>query len=451
MNRPFGERILSDDLPAVRQLFDDLVAGRQAFGTAEFRVHHTSGSVRTVRANATPIHEPSGKISGVVVAARDMTEFKKLEQQVWQAEKLAAMGQMIAGVAHELNNPLTVILGASDLSATKAPDEATRRNFELIQQQAWRTARIVQDLLAFSRPPKPERSRLDMNDLIQRTLKLQEYSLRQARIRTDFLPATVPPAVFGDDHQIVQVLLSLITNAEQAMSGVRQGGTLRIRTGTQNAQVWVTVEDDGPGLGPEIAPHIFDPFFTTKRPGKNTGLGLSISLSLVREHGGTLTGQNAPAGGALFTLTLPTAPEEAVPEPAAPADIDLRGRSALIVDDETGILDLVRLALNRRGMHVDCASNGKEALDKLQMGSYDCVLCDLKMPGITGRDVYQGYRQRHPDAAKVFIVMSGELMQQETQTFLKETQVPLLQKPFTLAELGEILGRELHKAGNPGA
>ena len=244
---------------------------------------------------------------------------------------------MIAGVAHELNNPLTVILGASDLSSNRAPDDATRRNFELIQQQAWRTARIVQDLLAFSRPPKPERSRVDLNELIQRTLKLQEYSLRQARVRVDFLPADPPPTIFGDDNQLMQVVLNLITNAEQAMTGVREAGTLRIRAGQHKEQVWVTVEDDGPGLGPDIAPHIFDPFFSTKRPGKNTGLGLSISLSLVREHGGTLTGQNAPAGGALFTLTLPAAPAAPSPAPSASPQTELQGRTALVVDDETEI------------------------------------------------------------------------------------------------------------------
>ncbi len=443
-NRPFSEWILPEDVPAAQKLFTGLVGEQLGFATVEVRGHHRDGSLQIARINASPLRDRAGNVSGVVASIRGITELKKLEQQALQAEKLAAMGRLIAGVAHELNNPLTVILGAADLGASRALDDGVRHSFTLIEQQARRSARIVQDLVAFSRPPLMERSRVDLQQVIERTLKLQQHSLPQNRIHVDFEAVPGLPAVSGDANQIMQVLLNLIMNAEQGIAAVRDSGTIRIRAGAGDGRVWVTVQDDGAGIPPEAAPYLFDPFFTTKAPGKGTGLGLSVSLALVREHGGTLTAENAAGGGALFTLTLQAASGDPPAAPPAPKQADLKYRSVLVVDDEQGILDLVRSALTLRGMRVDCAANGQEAVSMLAKRPYDCVLCDWKMPGMTAHQVFDHLPQ--PDsAARRFIVMSGDLMQPETQAFLNLTRVAVLRKPFTLAELTSMVGQELER------
>jgi CheY-like chemotaxis protein len=285
---------------------------------------------------------------------------------------------------------------------------------------------------------------VDLQQVIERTLKLQQHSLQQKGILVDCPTAPGLPAVSGDANQIMQVLLNLITNAEQGIAAVRDRGTIRIRMGAADGRVWVTVQDDGAGIPPEAEPYLFDPFFTTKAPGKGTGMGLSVSLALVREHGGTLAAENVPGGGALFSMTLLAATDEPPVVAPAPKQADLKYRSVLVVDDEQGILDLVRTALSLRGMRVDCAANGQEAVAILAKRSYDCVLCDWKMPGMTARQVFEHLPQP-AHATRRFIVMSGDLNHPETQNFLNLTRVAVLQKPFTLPELIAMVGQELER------
>ena len=198
------------------------------------------------------------------MSARDITVEKKLEHQLIQSERLAAMGQMIGGFAHELNNPLTSILGISELLQDEETDEPVRKQLGILQQQARRAVEIVQNLLYFSRPPAPGRSVINVNELVQRILHLQAYSLRKNNITVDFLPEGSLPEVSGDPHQIMQVFLNLVVNAEQAIREVRDRGTLRIRVGRTTGGIAVIFQDDGPGIPAEIIPNIFDPFYTTK-------------------------------------------------------------------------------------------------------------------------------------------------------------------------------------------
>ena len=317
LQKNLGERTHEDDKVAMRMLHEELVAGKTTYATLDYRTLHKDGTWRYLRATSSPLFDAEGQITGVIASARDMTEMKQLEQQVIQSEKLAAMGQMIAGVAHELNNPLTAILGINDLLRERAADEDSRRQLELVQRQARRAAEIVQNLLTFARPPAPHRARLKLTELVQHTLQLHEYSLRLNNIRVDFDPAKDAPAdlptIVGDQNQLMQVMLNLVVNAEQAVREVRDRGTIRVRVGHQRlsgdspteSNIWVSIQDDGPGIPPEILPKIFDPFFTTKRPGRGTGLGLSICMAILREHGGTIEATNAPEGGALITVTMP--------------------------------------------------------------------------------------------------------------------------------------------------
>lgn len=310
----FGERTHSEDRPVLIALFQDILAGRQTYGSVEVRVRHKLGEWRRIRFNFSPLADEKGKIEGVVLSGRDVTELKRLEEQLIQAEKLAAMGQMLAGVAHELNNPLTAILGVTELLREGQNDqEATKRQLEITHRQARRAARIVQNLLEFSRPASPQKKPVDLNSIIDRTLQLHEHSLRRNNVEIDFRPQPDLPGVIGDANQLIQVFLNLVTNAEQAIREVRESGRIQIRFTRIGSRVSITFQDDGVGIRPESAARLFDPFYTTKRPGGGTGLGLSICLSIVREHGGNIEAEALPAGGSAFTVYLPLALDQESP------------------------------------------------------------------------------------------------------------------------------------------
>jgi len=305
-----GKKIedMQDHSPEFLQLYRDVASGRQLFASSEYGALHRDGSWRTMRASASQLFDTENKLGGVIISVRDITVEKKFEQQIIQSERLAAMGQMIGGFAHELNNPLTAILGMSDLLKEGEKDEARNRQLSILHQQARRATEIVQNLMYFSRPPAPGKSRVDLNELVERTLHLHAYSLRKNNITVDFLKEQNLPQVMGDPHQLMQVFLNLVLNAEQAIREAREKGTLRIRLGKTDRNISVTFQDDGPGIAPDILPNIFDPFYTTKRPGRGTGLGLSICKAVLKEHNGNIEASSAPGGGAVFTVTLQITP-----------------------------------------------------------------------------------------------------------------------------------------------
>ncbi|MGC1449204.1 MAG: PAS domain S-box protein [Candidatus Sulfotelmatobacter sp.] len=305
-----GKKIseLENHSPELAALYRSVVSGTESFASAEYGARHRDGSWRTMRAAGSQLVDAEAKISGVIISVRDITVERKLEQQVVQSERLAAMGAMIGGVAHELNNPLTSIMGVSELLQDTETNETSRKQLAMLQQQARRAAEIVQNLTYFARPPAPGKSRINLVEVVERTLNLHAYSLRKNSITVDFLKETGVPYALGDPHQLMQVFLNLILNAEQAIRDARDKGTLRIRLGQGDNSVWVSFHDDGPGIAKENLPSIFDPFYTTKRPGRGTGLGLSICKSVMKEHNGSIEAVNSPEGGAVFTVTLPISP-----------------------------------------------------------------------------------------------------------------------------------------------
>ncbi len=458
-----GERANPEDLSALLELYRELIEGKRTYATLEYRARNNQGEWRLLRAAASPLFDREGKIAGVIASARDVTEVKRLEQQLIQSEKLAAMGQMIAGVAHELNNPLTAVLGVSELLRERAADDTMRRQLDLANRQARRAANIVQGLLTFSRPTAPHKKPLDLNELLQRTLQLHEYSLRRNNISVDFVPEPNLLPVVGDANQLIQVLLNLITNAEQAIREVRDRGTLRIRLGSAEKSVQVAIQDDGSGIRPEALPRIFDPFFTTKRPGRGTGLGLSICMAIVKEHGGNIEAQTLPAGGSVFTVSLPIGSEQdAAPrapgtklaqgEAASQLIVSLRGRSVLVVDDEESIGELVQDGLSARGLVVDCASTAEEAIRLAASRSYDAVLCDLNLAGpqgqtMSGLEVFNRMSQnaggKTSSLKPLFVLMTGELVDPATLQILSRTGNRVLHKPFRISDLLAILAEAL--------
>jgi PAS domain S-box-containing protein len=450
----FGGRTHPEDLPLLLSLFSDILGARQSFGSLEVRVRHKLGDWRRIRFNFSPLFDETGKIEGVVLSGRDVTEIKRLEEQLIQAEKLAAMGQMLAGVAHELNNPLTAILGVTELLRERRDVEgSTQRQLDLTHRQARRAARIVQNLLEFSRPASPQKKPVDLNSVVDRALQLHEHSLRRNNIEVDFRPQPELPGVIGDANQLIQVFLNLVTNAEQAIREVRESGRIQVRMARFANQVCVTFQDDGIGIRPESIPRLFDPFYTTKRPGGGTGLGLSICLSIVREHGGTIEAEALPGGGSAFTVYLPaTVSEEPKPLPETAAvgtgatvlpNLEfLKGRSVLVLDDEEIICTLLSEGLAASKLHVDCARTLDDALALLQRRSYDVLLCDLNLAhngdGPSGKAAAERIMAAAAPQKPALIYMSGELLE---STLVSDNieQVWHLQKPFRISEVLALL------------
>jgi PAS domain S-box-containing protein len=448
----FGGRTHAEDLPILLSLFSDILAGRQTFASLEVRVRHKSGEWRRIRFNFSPLADETGKIEGVVLSGRDVTELKRLEEQLIQAEKLAAMGQMLAGVAHELNNPLTAILGVTELLREGQTDqEATKRQLEITHRQARRAARIVQNLLEFSRPASPQKKSVDLNSIVDRTLQLHEHSLRRNNVEVDFRPQPDFPGVVGDANQLIQVFLNLVTNAEQAIREVRESGRIQIRFARIGSRISVTFQDDGVGIRPESVPRLFDPFYTTKRPGGGTGLGLSICLSIIREHGGTIEAEALPAGGSAFTVYLPVAADQTTRPStnlsgavvaAAPNLNLLKGRSVLVLDDEESLRSLLFEGLTARDLHVDCAATLEEALFFVSQRYPDAILCDLNLSEnggpLSGKLAAERLLAATGDRKPALIFMSGDLLDPADSP--ANSGAPLhLQKPFRISDVLALL------------
>jgi PAS domain S-box-containing protein len=448
----FGGRTHPEDSPAIMALYADILAGKQTFASLEVRVRHKLGDWRRIRFNFSPLSDEKGNIEGVVLSGRDVTDLKRLEEQLIQAEKLAAMGQMLAGVAHELNNPLTAILGVTELLRERvAFDEPSKRQLELTHRQARRAARIVQNLLEFSRPASPQKKLLDINNLIDRTLQLHEHSLRRNNIEVDFHPQPELPGIVGDANQLIQVFLNLVTNAEQAIREVREAGRLQIRLARIGNRISITFQDDGVGIRPEALPRIFDPFYTTKRPGGGTGLGLSICMSIIREHGGTIEAEALPAGGSAFTVHFPAAtaqqpqalpaPSETggVTDPSGPSAAEiLNGRAVLVLDDEESLRMLLKEGLSSQGLRVDCAATLEEALAHVQHSTYDILLCDVHLSAggyfTDGREAAARILDAATAQKPVVVYMTGDLID-SAQGTAGRSQLNFLQKPFRISEV----------------
>src|SRR5258708_3773711 len=421
----FGSGTHPEDLPAVLSLYQDIIAGKQIFASLEIRVRHKLGEWRRVRFNFSPLSDERGNIEGVVLSGRDVTDLKRLEEQLIQAEKLAAMGQMLAGVAHELNNPLTAILGVTKLLRERpGADDSTKRQLELTHRQARRAARIVQNLLEFSRPASPQKKPLDLNNILERTLQLHEHSLRRNNIEVDSrLPGELP-GVIGDANQLIQVFLNLITNAEQAIREVRDSGRIQIRAGRSGNQLKITVQDDGVGIRPEALPRIFDPFYTTKRPGGGTGLGLSICMSIIREHGGNIEAEILPAGGSAFTIYLPVASGQHPETLSAPSEAGVASSGAV-----RPAADVLR---GRAGL----------ALAHLGRSAYDVFLCDLHLSSggftVDGRDAASCILEAAGAQRPAVIYMTGDLVE-SSQATAGPGGPGCLQKPFRVSDVLSIL------------
>jgi PAS domain S-box-containing protein len=446
-----GGKVHPDDFPKLKSTFQKVATGHGTNSQFEYRALHADGTWRMLRASASPLYDTTGKINGVVASARDVTESKTAEQQLMQKEKLAAMGEMMTGVAHELNNPLTAILGISDLIRERAVDDAMRHQIETVLKQARRAATIVQNLLVFSRPSILRQSRVHLDQILKQALDTQRTSLQQKKITVQFQGARDLPTIEGDAKLLVQGFSNLISNAEQAIGAERENGTLRITAGFADGKIVLAFSDDGPGISPQNLGKIFDPFFTTRRPSGGTGLGLTISQAIVKEHGGKIEVESTLGAGTTFRVLLPAVVEEVLPQavpsradvPPPPGSAELRGHSVFIVDDEESIREIVHEGLASRGMVVEDAASSEEALSHLVNGKYEFVLCDFNLPGLNGEQLFERVRSQARAATPRFVFMTGALLDSEKVAQFREKGASVLQKPFHVAALATLLAQLL--------
>ena len=365
-------------------------------------------------------------------SARDsLARLRDTQAQLVQAAKLGALGQLVSGVAHELNNPLSVIIGYGQLLLTRELPAPLRRPIELMVSQGDRMAKIVRNLLYFARQRPPERTSVDLEEVLEQTLalRLNQLALSGIGVRRDYAPSL--PSIAADSHQLQQVFLNLLLNAEQAILGGNGTGEIGIRTapGPTPDTVVVQVMDDGPGISAEDLGRVFEPFYTTKEVGQGTGLGLSVSYGIVQEHGGRLTVESRP-GATTFTVELPVRSANARPPSLTQSALAAGGRPALVVEDEPAVLDLVVTLLTDTGWQVDVAAGGRTGLDRLRERRYDLIVSDVRMPEGGGDELYRQAVAHDPDLARRFLFITGDTANPAAWRFLKDAQVPVLEKPF---------------------
>ncbi|MEM7026534.1 MAG: ATP-binding protein, partial [Pseudomonadota bacterium] len=373
----------------------------------------------------------------LVTASIDLTESKRIEAELdrqsallYQNEKLSALGSLLAGVAHELNNPLSLVVGYAGLLEEMAPDDATKDRAIKVRVAADRCARIVRTFLAMARNKPRTAGSVQLNEVAEAALDIVAYGLRTADIEVERKLAADLPPVHGDADQLHQVLANLLVNAQQALQTVPPPRRLQVKTGVDGETIWVAVTDNGPGIPASIVNRIFDPFFTTKPQGVGTGVGLSVSHGIVTAHGGQIVVDSEPGRGSTFTVRLlPAQSEEAERSQVEPPTIHRQAR-ILVVDDEPDIGHLLTDILEGDGHEAAWASSGREALDWLNDHGVDLIISDLRMPDMDGPALYRALAEHRPELLTRLVFITGDTLAADITGFLSETGANVLEKPL---------------------
>jgi PAS domain S-box-containing protein len=415
------------------------------------RLRKRDGRSVDVEINVSVLEDEAGEVTGSVWLGRDVSELKATQTQLLQAKKLSTIGEVISGVAHELNNPLSGVLGFSELLLLRAGDENIPQELEMIHDSALRCRKIVQNLLSFARENKPERKYEDVNAVIEKTLEMKKYQLHVNSIEIACELDRALPRTLIDFHQMQQVLLNLINNAQHAMTRHRQAvpSRLHVRSTLAAGAVLIEITDNGEGMDQETLERIFDPFFTTREPGKGTGLGLSVSYGIVKEHGGRIWARSNKGEGSTFLIELPVRKEDGVAalgdqEGHRVSEPTIRpGSRILVVDDEPVVLQLFVNLFEGRGYKVDTAVNGTQAYDSVRVKSYDLVITDLRMPEMDGVELYGKLLERRPELEGSVIFITGDIVDRDTARFLADAGVPMLCKPIEIPKMVKLVDEML--------
>ncbi len=407
---------------------------KQSFsGSSSIRGEQEMDDGRTIELVVDPVYGNAGHPIGAIHFMRDITEAKRLRKQLLQSEKMIAVGQLVAGVAHEINNPLTGVIGYAQLLMARDIDDQTKKDAEGICHEAERATRIVRHLLSFARKYQPERKTVDINAVLRETIELKEYELRVNNIHVEAALDDGLPLTAADPHQLQQVFLNLINNAEQAMREDRGTGLLKVSTQAIDGKIRISFVDNGPGVPEDIRGRIFDPFFTTKEVGKGTGLGLSVCYGVAQDHGGRIWVEPSPDRGATIIMELPVETAVFAERPEGEPDrtkVVRRSGKVLLVDDEAAIRKVLSETLKQAGHEVDTAVNGEVALRMLKQKHYDCVVSDVKMPSMDGPSLHRAILGTDPALAGSFIFISGDTISPDTKSYLDRVDNPRLAKPF---------------------
>jgi len=442
-----------EDVQKAGSLLERLRVASGTTATLEFRFRHKDGSWRILEAiGRNMLDHPM--LAGILINSRDVTERRRIEDELArqraahiQSDKLADMGTLLAGVAHELNNPLTVVTGYSSILRETLGDGPFRERLDRIVNAAERCVRIVRNFLALARQHPPERQRVRPNQIVREAVELLAYPLRVDNVEVRLELADDLPTLWADPHQLHQVVVNLITNAHHAMHGSTSPRRLTIRTRftAADSRVSLAVGDTGPGIPPEILGRIFEPFFTTKPMGQGTGLGLPLCQGIVEGHGGTLRVDSKPGEGAVITIELPVvaAPAGDAKEAAVVARALPPGSRILVVDDEPDVAGVLTDLLKAEHEQVETASDGRAALERLEQAEYDLILCDVRMPGLDGPDLYRSLSLTHPELLSRFVFLTGDTLNPESREFVQQTGAPCLSKPFDFDEVYRVIGRAL--------
>ena len=452
---------------AKREDLEELLAGRfqnaevfsapwRAFqGGDATRVHGEIELARPVRRvlrrYARPVLDTEGRSSGWLEIFTDVTEERQIQTKMIQTEKMAALGQLVSGIAHELNNPLTGITGYAQLLLGQNLPPRQHAEASKVAEEAERARRIVKNLLCFAREGKPEQTRVQLNEIVERTLALRSYELKVENIVVECDLEQELPETMADAHQLQQVVLNLLVNAEQALLEWRGQGRIALRTRRASGnRLRLDVCDDGPGIPAEILSRIFDPFFTTKAPGIGTGLGLSIVYGIVQQHGGEVVAENLPAGGARFSVEIPVAAAAAAAAPtfereAGVASAAPAGR-VLVVEDEPTVAQLITDVLQEEGHTVETVLDSRDGLTLLSRRRFNLVICDLRMPRLDGPAFYDALVRAGSPLQRSILFITGDTLSPRTQEFLEGRRLPYLAKPFLVEELKLAVNRLLEHA-----
>ncbi len=437
--------------PGERERFRDIVAQKGYVEGHELKLRKKDGTIIDGEVTVVTRKDKDGNIVGFQGSVRDVTERRVLERRLLQTEKLSSIGTMISGVAHELNNPLTSIIGNVQLLMRKDIPDEVREKLNVVFRESQRSARIVSGLLAFARERKPERRPTDINEIIAESVKSGEYEMGANNIGVRLLLDDGLPKTLCDPFQLRQVFINVINNARDAMVE-NGGGTLAVRTSRKEGKIVIEFEDNGPGISEERLKRIFDPFFTTKEVGEGTGLGLSMAYGIINEHNGTISADSQPGNGTTFTIMLPIrAPEERAErrelhDGGHPVQEDAlrRAKSILLVDGDDGLAPMISEALSNEGYHVDRCDGCERAIGELEKNRYDLVISDPKTGATIGEGFYYYIETHCPNLVGKVLYVTGGALDTELQNTLTLAGNRFIEKPFEIGVLlktvDEIIG-----------